>query len=403
MNFRLASTLLVTLGLGCAHSSLQASDLEQIHRPALVSRLTDDAGPQVNVYRADPARAGALKATTPEAADQRLQEKLAGSVTRFEVGERLRTRVQSSLQREKPWSQAVPPAQVAGVLETFLVQDVTATPPDYAKLKPLGADAVVEFLIDCYGLRSEKGVPQSWVRGTGRMFRLSDGGEIWRSGFTRTSADANLAPLDPAALVDDPQPFRSRWPWCSMGGIALAQQLNTSGAPLDLQPPTDVRPTRGPGPKPKPAAPPPDATAPTESPVDPNAKKKAPAVGAPARRHRPHRGSGGSKEEVSPGAVGRRRSPAWRGSGSIARVSLPCPDTTPSRSTVPPAASRFARRWPSRWSRRRRSTSSASAPPVPRRASGRDIWRWCAPRKPSAAPRAGPQPARRSSGSSPRR
>jgi len=269
-------------GLGCAHGTLQPGDLDQVQRPALVSRLTEDAGPQVNVYRSDPTRAGALK-TSPEAADQQLRDKLAGSVTRFEVGERLRSRVQSSLQRQKPWSQAVPPAQVAGVLETFLVQDVTNTPPDYAKLKPLGADAVVEFLIEGYGLRSDKGIAQSWVRGTGRMVRLSDGGEIWRSGFSRTSADSKLAPLDPAALVDDPQPFREQMAQVLDGAaIALAQQLNTSGAPLDLQTPVTAPPVeQGGGSKQKPSAPPPDATAPTEVPVDAGGKKKAPRPATP--------------------------------------------------------------------------------------------------------------------------
>jgi hypothetical protein len=284
VKLRLATALSMVAGLGCAHSTLQSSDLDQVQRPALVSRLNDDAGPQVNVYRSDPARAGALKATSPEAADQQLQEKLAGSVTRFEVGERLRSRVQSSLQREKPWSQAVPPAQVAGVLETFLVQDVTNTQPDYAKLKPLGADAVVEFLIEGYGLRSDKGVAQSWVRGTGRMVRLSDGGEIWRSGFSRTSADAKLAPLDPAALVDDPQPFREQMALVLDGAaIALAQQLNTSGAPLDLQAPPAATPVDSGADrsKQKPSAPPPDATAPTEVPVDAGGKKKTPRPTTP--------------------------------------------------------------------------------------------------------------------------
>jgi hypothetical protein len=288
VNLRLASALLLVSGLGCAHSSLQASDLEQVRRPALVARLTDDAGPQVNVYRSDPVRAGTLKATTPEEADQKLQQKLAGSVSRFEVGERLRSRVAASLQREKPWSQAVPPAQVAGILETFLVQDVTSTPPDYAKLQPLGADAVVEFLIEGYGLRTEKGVPQCWVRGTGRMLRLSDGGEIWRNGFARTSSESKLAPLDPAALADDPQPFREQMAAVLDGAaLALAQQLNPGGTPLgsgELQTPADARTpveqdvNRS---KKPPPPPPPDATAPTELPVDAGGKKKAPRPTAP--------------------------------------------------------------------------------------------------------------------------
>lgn len=173
---------------------------------------------------------------------------------------------------------------MAGVLETFLVQDVTSTPPDYAKLQPLGADAVVEFLIEGYGLRIEKGVPQTWVKGTGRMFRLADGSELWRNGFARTSSDSNLAPLNPAALADNPQPFREQMAAVLDGAaVALAQQLNPGGAPLstgELQ--TPAAPVeQGVEKKKPPAAPPPDATAPTESPVDASGKKKAPRPTAP--------------------------------------------------------------------------------------------------------------------------
>ncbi len=174
MTLRLAASIL-TLGLaGCAHSSLEGSDLDQVQRPAFVSRVADEAGPRVTVYRSDSAQASKLTGTSPADADHRSSRPASSRRCRsFEAAERLRSHVYAAIDTEKPWSQAVPPSQVASALETFLVQEVPGTAPDYARLKPLGADSVVEFVIEEYGIRTEKGVPQTWVSGSGRMFRLS--------------------------------------------------------------------------------------------------------------------------------------------------------------------------------------------------------------------------------------
>jgi hypothetical protein len=121
---------------------------------------------------------------------------------------------------------------------------------------------------------------QCWVRGTGRI----SGCPTEASSGEASLPDLewiNLAPLDPAALADDPQPFREQMAAVPTRRSRTGQQLNPSGAPLS----TDaIRP--GPGgtgdrslkkPPPRPAR----AAAPTESPVDPSGKKKAPRPTAP--------------------------------------------------------------------------------------------------------------------------
>ncbi len=292
MTLRLAVASVLTLGLaGCAHANLEGSDLDQVKHPAFVSRVADEAGPRVNVYRSDSAQASKLGGTSPADADKKLEESLKPVLSRFEAAERLRSHVHAAIQTEKPWSQAVPPSQVASALETFLVQEVPGNAPDYGRLKPLGADSVVEFVIEEYGVRTEKGVPQTWVRGTGRMFRL-DGGEMWRTGFSGTSTEAGLQPLDPAALASNPRPFHEQMvAVLDSVSVRLARQLSPTnragGGPTppgtgELRTPADQRtPLEKEIDKSK-AVPPPDATTPTDVPVDVgSSKKKPPRQSAP--------------------------------------------------------------------------------------------------------------------------
>ncbi|HET9157205.1 MAG TPA: hypothetical protein VFN91_11095 [Myxococcaceae bacterium] len=292
MTLRLAVASVLTLGLaGCAHSSLEGSDLDKVQHPAFVSRVADEAGPRVNVYRSDSTQAAKLGATSPADADRKLEESLKPALSRFEAAERLRSHVQAAIQTEKPWSQAVPPSQVASALETFLVQEVPGSPPDYGRLKPLGADSVVEFVIEEYGVRTEKGVPQTWVRGTGRMFRLGDGGELWRSGFSGTSTEAGLQPLDPGALSSNPRPFHEQMvAVLDSVSVRLARQLSPTnragGGPTppgtgELRAPPDERTPLEKELEKSKAQPPPDATSPTDVPVDVNSKKKPPRESAP--------------------------------------------------------------------------------------------------------------------------
>ena len=292
MTLRLAVASVLTLGLaGCAHSNLEGTDLDKVQHPAFVSRVADEAGPRVNVYRSDSAQAAKLTGTSPEDADRRLEESLKPALSRFEAAERVRAHVYAAIQSEKPWSQAVPPSQVASALETFLVQEVPGSPPDYTRLKPLGADSVVEFVIEGYGMRSEKGVPQTWVRGTGRMFRLGDGGELWRSDFSGTSVDAGLQPLDPASLSSNPRAFHEQLvAVLDSVSVRLARQLSPTnragGGPTppgtgELRTPPDERTPLEKELEKSKAQPPPDATAPTDVPVDVGSKKKQPKTSAP--------------------------------------------------------------------------------------------------------------------------
>jgi hypothetical protein len=289
---RLATVSLLTLGLaGCAHGTLEGSDLDRVQRPAFVSRVSDEAGPRVTVYRSDSAQAAKLAGASPEDADKKLEDSLRPTLSRFEAAERLRSHVWAAIQTEKPWSQAVPPSQVASALETFLVQEVPGNAPDYGRLKPLGADSVVEFVIEEYGVRTEKGVPQTWVKGTGRMFRLGDGGELWHTGFSGTSTDAGLKPLDPSGLASDPRPFHEQMvAVLDSVSVRLARQLSPSnragGSPTppgtgELQKPADERTPLEKEIQKSKSVPPPDATAPTEVPVDVGSKKKQPKQSAP--------------------------------------------------------------------------------------------------------------------------
>jgi len=124
------------------------------------------------------------------------------------------------------------------------------------------------------------------------MFRLADGGELWRSGFSGNSADAGLPPLDPAALSGNPRPFREQMVTVLDAiSVLLARQLSPThragGVPTppgtqELQTPTDPRtPLEKEIDKSKAPAPPPDASAPTEVPVDSVPKKKAPKSSTP--------------------------------------------------------------------------------------------------------------------------
>lgn len=290
MNLRLAASVLAAGLAGCAHSTLEGSDLDRVQHPAFVSRVADEAGPRVDLYRSSSALSATLAGTSPADADRRLEETLRPAVSRFEAAERLRSHVHAAIQTEKPWSDAVPPSQVASALETFLVEE-RGTTPDYGRLRPLGADAVVEFLIEEYGVRTEKGVPETWVRGTGRMFRLGDGSELWRTGFSRTSIQAGLAPLDPSSLAKDPRSFREQMvAVLDSVSVGLARQLSPAyraGGPStppgagELKTPADEKTPLEKELEKSKATPPPDATTPTEAPVDTGKNKKAPRAPTP--------------------------------------------------------------------------------------------------------------------------
>jgi len=208
---------------GCARSQISASDLQQVTRPAFLGRIEENAGPAARVFQEDVTYSEKLKRLDPKEADRRLQLKLARSVTRFEVSDRLRAVAFSQLPKERPWSSTIDPAAVAGALESFLVEHVPANPPDYDLLKPLGADAVVEFVVEEYGMRSEKGHSGVYALGHARLF-LIDGATLWHRSFKiDRAADQTLPSLDPFEVAKEPERFRAaghRIPSCRLQSLS---------------------------------------------------------------------------------------------------------------------------------------------------------------------------------------
>jgi hypothetical protein len=240
--------VVLTLVTGCASQRLTGSSLDRVERPAFISRIEDGAGPKSLVFREDGSYGGKLKKLEPKEADRRLQVKLVKAVTRFELSERLRVNTFNQLPRERPWTATLDPAQVATVLESFLVEEVPANAPDYELLKPLGADAVVEFVIQDYGMRSEDGRAGAYLKGYGRMFTLDGRSEVWRRPFRVDQVEAGAEHLDPFKVGKDPELFRQAIT-VLLDEVAerFAKDLNPEdrrgGAPLPETPaPTEATP-----------------------------------------------------------------------------------------------------------------------------------------------------------------
>ncbi|HZI13368.1 MAG TPA: hypothetical protein VE153_23510 [Myxococcus sp.] len=263
-------SILLLLGLafltGCASQRLAGADLDRVRRPAFISRIEEGAGPRSLVFREDSTYEAKLKTLEPVEADRRLTMKLQKAVTRFEISERLRVNTLSQLPREHPWTRVIDPARVASVLESFLVEEVPANAPDYNLVTPLGADTIVEFVVQEYGMRSEKGRAGAFVRGYGRMFTLDGQTEIWRRPFNVDQVDSGAEDLDPFKVGKEPDLFR----------LAMTRMLDEvattfvkdltpkdrrGGPPLPETPPSaapdTVRPSwKEPPPKPEPDLPP---------------------------------------------------------------------------------------------------------------------------------------------------
>jgi hypothetical protein len=200
------------LGPGCAHQRLAGKDLERVQRPAFVSWVEDGAGLWSQVFRNDGSYAPRLAKLKPRLdaaqADRRLQDRLAKSITRFEVSDRLRAGAQARLSSQAPWSQAVDAAKVGTLLESFLVEELPASPPDFEELRQLGVDAVVEIQVKEYGIRSEGGRAGAYVAGVARMFFLG-GADVWRFPFRYDQVESREADLDPFQVAREPERFRT--------------------------------------------------------------------------------------------------------------------------------------------------------------------------------------------------
>jgi hypothetical protein len=197
----------LTLALGCSHVPLSAGDLSDVHRPAFIARVEERAGARSNVFRGDKSYRDKLRHMEPKEADRRLALKLNQVLSRFEVAERIRAGTYLRIAGRPPWNDSVSAAQVATAFESFLVEDVPATAPDYELLRPLGADSIVEVVVEDYGLKSEDGHAWAFARGYGRMFRL-DGGEIWHKAFEVDGLALGGTGLDPFKVGKEPELFR---------------------------------------------------------------------------------------------------------------------------------------------------------------------------------------------------
>lgn len=200
--------VLMAFVTGCGTTRLSGASLDRVVQPAFISRIEEQAGPKSVVFREDDTYGEKLKKLEPKEADRRLVAKLVKAVTRFEISERLRVNTINQLPQERPWTSIIDAARVATALESFLVEEVPANAPDYDLLVPLGADTVVEFVIEDYGMRSEKGHAGAYVKGYGRMFTLDGRNEVWRRPFHVDQIDAGAPHLDPFRVGKDPDLFR---------------------------------------------------------------------------------------------------------------------------------------------------------------------------------------------------
>ena len=201
---------LALLTAGCASQRLAGADLDRVARPAFISRIELEAGPRSLVFQKDGAYKDKLKKLEPKEADRRLQAKLTAAVTRFEVSERLRVNTFRQLPPERPWVNTLDPARVATMLESFLVEEVPANAPDYDLLAPLGADTVVEFVIQDYGMRSEKERAGPYIQGYARMFKINGRAELWRQPFQMDRVTEGSEHLDPFKVGKEPTLFRQQ-------------------------------------------------------------------------------------------------------------------------------------------------------------------------------------------------
>ena len=219
---------LAVTGSGCAGSRLSGRDLARISRPALIGRIEEQAGPKAEVFRLDPSYKEQLRRLDAKEGDRRLQLKLTRGMSRWEVAERLRAATLSLLPKEEPWTQAIDPVAVARVFQSYLVEEVPVNEPDYKLLRPMGADSVLEFVIQEYGMKSKEGKAAAYVRGYARLFKLK-GGTLWSRAFDADGFKQKAGNLDPFRVAKEPMLYKD-----AMNGLvdAVAAQLAR-----DLNPP----------------------------------------------------------------------------------------------------------------------------------------------------------------------
>jgi hypothetical protein len=209
------------------------SDLDRVGAPAFIARSLQGAGPRSLVFTQDSSYAPRLQKLDVAEADRRFQRRLIKGMGRFEVAERLRAVTLSLLPKEAPWSDTVDPARVAELYQTYLLEEEGGKPPDYARLRELGADSVVEIVVEEYGMRSAGGKAGGYLSGYARMFTL-EGHELWRRSFRVDPLASGQAALDPLAVAKDPNLWRNTMQ-SMLDAVAsqFARDLSPVGAPSE--------------------------------------------------------------------------------------------------------------------------------------------------------------------------
>jgi hypothetical protein len=239
--------------VGCAHVPLSASALDETKQVAFLARIEDEAGPKSRVFREDASYRPVLapRRIDDKEADRRLGNVLAAgsfdkskrlvahTISRFELAEALRSTTLALLPKVSPWVEVVHPADVARVLESFLVQEVPANAPDYERLLALGADTVLELVVEEYGMRSRGGRAGAYVIGFARMFRIN-GPTLYLRRFVSDDVTAGVDHLDPFAVSKNATLFKDR---VKQIVLAVAEQVAK-----DLTPPArrELAPGSGP-------------------------------------------------------------------------------------------------------------------------------------------------------------
>lgn len=201
--------VVVMIVSACAHAPLSNHDLESFSRPAFIVHVDKGAGPRSTVFRDDAKSYGdRAKGLDDRGLAARLEKGTDGerSMNRYQLADSLRAQVIADLPKASPWKNSVPPTEVAAALESFLVEEVRESGPDVSRLAPLGVDAVVEIVIEDYGLRSEGGKAGVFLYGNARLFRLN-GATLYRRAFFSDEVKAGLAVLDPFEVEAHPSKF----------------------------------------------------------------------------------------------------------------------------------------------------------------------------------------------------
>lgn len=243
MTRRLVPIALVTAA--CSRPiPVDATRLASARRVAIVSRL--ERGPSVRFARVDAAAAALVSgARDAAAADDQIAAALARRMGRFELTERLRGELVRRLPERPPFTDVVPPADVATALETLLV-DTGGEPPDFDSLRQLRADVALDVAIHDYGVVRREGKTGLYGRVTAHLFTLSGRATLYRRSLEIDDLRDGRTDLDAAGLVRGEGGWRDAL-LDAVGRIAQAIAVDLGGADRTAPAPA--------APKPAPSAP----------------------------------------------------------------------------------------------------------------------------------------------------